>query len=55
MKHIRRFPVAVLPVLAVLGGLAAAVAGVYLLLGLAAALIAGGATAVAGGLLVDVD
>lgn len=54
MKHIRRIPLAAVPVLAVLAGLAAIVAGVYLLFGLPVALIAAGCLATAGGLLVDV-
>lgn len=54
MKHVKRVPVAALPPLAVIAGLCAILAGVYLLVGLPAALIVGGALAAAGGLLVDV-
>lgn len=54
MKHLRRVPPILLPVSLVLAGAAASIAGVYLLLGLAAALITGGAAAVVAGLLVDV-
>lgn len=55
MKHLKRIPTIVLPALLVLAGSVAALAGVYLLLGLAAALITGGVAGVAAGLLVDVD
>ena len=53
MKHIRRIPLAVIPVFFVLAGLAAVIAGVYLLAGLPVALIAGGCLSTAGGLLAD--
>lgn len=43
-----------IPFALVLSGAAAALAGVYLLLGVAATLILGGVAAVAAGLLVDV-
>lgn len=53
MSHFKRIPVAVVPILLVLLGLGAALAGCYLLLGLAPALILGGITSAAVGLLVD--
>lgn len=54
MTRIKRLPDWILPVLLILGGLAAALAGVYLLVGLAPTLIAGGVAAVLAGLLVDI-
>lgn len=50
-----RFPVTVLPVLAVLAGFGLAVVGLYLLAGLEWTLLASGVVLVAGGLVVDVD
>jgi hypothetical protein len=55
MSHFKQIPVALLLLLLVLIGVIAAIAGVYLLQGLAVALIVGGVTAAATGLLVDVD
>ena len=50
-----RVPMTLVAVLLILCGTVAAVAAVYLLLGLAWALLAGGASAVVAGFLVDVD
>jgi hypothetical protein len=55
MSHFKRVPVSLLPILLVVGGVAAALTGSYLLCGLAATLLVGGVAAVAAGLLVDVD
>lgn len=54
MSHFKRIPVTLLPLLLVLAGLVAVVAGVHLLAGLAWSLIAGGAAAVVVGLVADV-
>jgi hypothetical protein len=53
MTHVKRIPPVVLTILLVLGGLAAVLAGVYMLAGLAVTLLAGGAAVMAAGLLVD--
>lgn len=53
MTRIKRIPGTLWAVLLVAGGLAAALAGVYLLAGLAVSLIVGGVIAAALGLLVD--
>lgn len=53
MTRLRRLPPILLPVLAVLIGFGVAMAGLYLLAGLAVTLLAGGALLAAGGLLVD--
>lgn len=55
MSHIKHIPAALLPLALVLLGVVSALAGVYLLAGLAVTLIVGGTLAVAAGLLVDVD
>ncbi len=54
MNHIKRIPLAVLPILLVVAGAGAVVVGVHLLFGLAFALIVGGILAAVAGLLVDV-
>ena len=54
VRYVRRLPAALLPVLAVSAGLGCVIAGVYLLSGLAVALIVGGGLSVVAGLLVDV-
>jgi hypothetical protein len=54
MTHVKRISPVVLTVLLVLCGLAAILTGVYMLAGPAVTLLAGGAAAVASGLLVDV-
>jgi len=54
VRHLKRIPLAVFPVLLVLAGFAATQVGLYLLLGLAPTLIAAGVAAVVAGLLVDV-
>lgn len=54
MTRIKRLPAWILVLLLVLAGAAAALAGVYLLVGLAPTLIAGGVAAVLVGLLVDI-
>lgn len=54
MRLLRRIPSVVLPLVLVLAGGSAALAGVYLLAGLAPTLVVGGAAAVVAGLVVDV-
>ena len=54
MTRFKRLPVALLPVLVTLAGFGCAVAGLYLLAGLATTLLVGGVVLVAAGLLVDV-
>lgn len=54
MTHLKHLPATTLPVLLVVPGLGCAVAGLYLLGGLAVTLLVGGCVAVAAGLLVDV-
>lgn len=54
MTRLKRLPVAVLPVLAMLLGFGCAVAGLYLLAGLAVTLLVSGVVIVAGALVVDV-
>jgi len=53
MTRLKRIPPVVLPILLVVLGLGAALAGAYLLFGLPVTLIAGGVASVAVGLLVD--
>lgn len=53
MKHLKRIPATAFLAVLAIAGLAAILAGVYLLLGLAPTLITGGVCAVAVGLLVD--
>lgn len=54
MKHLRRIPPVALSALLVLVGAGTALAGVYLLFGLAPTLVVGGVAAVVVGLLVDI-
>lgn len=54
MSHFKRIPITLLPLVLVLLGVAAVLAGAYLLTGLAVTLVVGGTLAVAAGLLVDV-
>ncbi len=54
MSHFKQIPVALLPALLALGGVAAIVLGVHLIWGAPVALIVGGVIAAATGLLVDV-
>lgn len=54
MTGVKRIPATALPILAVLAGFGCVVAGLYMLLGLAPTLIAGGIVLAAAGLLVDV-
>lgn len=54
MKHIKRIPAVAWSAFLVLAGAGSALAGVYLLTGLAVTLIVGGVAATALGLLVDV-
>lgn len=54
MSHFKQIPVALLPFALILLGVTAVLAGVYLLLGPASALVVGGIAAVTAGLLVDV-
>lgn len=53
MTRLKRLPLNFLPVLAVLAGFCLAVAGLYLLAGLAVTLVASGVTLVAAGLVID--
>lgn len=55
MSRIRQIPAALIAALLVAAGVAATLAGVYLLAGAAWALVVGGCTAATAGLLVDVD
>ncbi len=55
MSHFKQVPAPLLLTLLALLGVGAVVAGVYLIWGLAVALIVGGVIAAAAGLLVDVD
>jgi len=55
VSHFKQIPPVALTAALVLVGLAAILTGVYLLAGLAVTLLAGGAAAMAAGLLVDVD
>lgn len=62
MTRLKRIPVTVVPVLAVLAGFVCAIAGLYLLAelvlsgsGAGVALLAGGVALVVSGLVVDVD
>ena len=54
MTRLRRIPASLLVVVAVLAGFTAALAGLYLLAGLAVTLLVGGCAVVAAGLLVDI-
>jgi hypothetical protein len=54
MSHFKHIPVALLPLALLLLGVAAVLAGAYLLTGLAVTLVVGGIVAAAAGLLVDV-
>lgn len=55
MTRLKRLPMALLPALAVLAGFGCAVAGLYLLAGLAVTLLAAGVVVVVAGLVVDLD
>lgn len=54
MTRLKRLPVTVVPALAVLVGFGLAVAGLYLLAGLAVTLLAAGVVLIVAGLVVDV-
>lgn len=54
MTRLKRLPVTVVPAMAVLTGFGLAVAGLYLLAGLAVTLLVAGVALVAAGLVVDV-
>lgn len=54
MSHFKQIPVALLPLFLTLVGVGAVVTGVYLIWGVAVALIVGGTVGAATGLLVDV-
>lgn len=55
MTRLKRLPADLLTALVVLAGFGLAVAGLYLLAGLAVTLLASGVVLVAGGLVVDLD